>query len=225
MGNHLPPLIHAYVQRYVPETLRGLRRTTLLHQTGEIRLAPDRDWIPFTAEQTIESTRTEFVWHARFKMAPLLTGVVEDAFESGEGRLDAKIWGMIPVAHARGVDVDRGEAQRYLSELAWCPTAFELNPELNYIEVDERTVRVWVHDEQTYVDLLFGADGELAGARTTTRVRGDVGPQPWEGHFSEYRDFGGIQAPARGEVWWDGPDGRFLYWRGEVVQLQLRESN
>jgi putative SOS response-associated peptidase YedK len=52
--------------------------------------------MPFTAEQTCSSDETRFVWRARFKMAPLVTGVVVDGYEKGQGRLDGKVWGIIP---------------------------------------------------------------------------------------------------------------------------------
>lgn len=218
----LPPLIADYVRRAVLGS-RDETRGTLMHQTGVMRLAPERDWFPFTAEQTLEASRTEFVWHARFKMAPLVTGVVEDAFEGGHGRLDAKIWGVIPVAHGRGLEIDRGEAQRYLSELAWCPTAFLHNPELNFETTDTRTVRLWVFDERTHVDLLFDDHGDIHGTRTTTRSR-DGQVQPWQGRFSAYRDFGGIRAPSHADVWWETPQGEFVYWRGDVTSLEFRDA-
>ena len=211
-------MVERYVRRCVPEpptTPRG----TLIEQTGEMRLAPDRAWMPFTAEQSLSADRVEFVWHARFKMAPLVTGVVEDAFEDGHGRLDAKLWGVLPLAHARGLDVDRGEAQRYLAELVWCPLALLHNPELNYSVVSGDVVRVWVHDPSTYVDLLFDDDGDIVGAKTTTRSRGDQ-VQPWEGRFSAFADFDAARAPSRGEVWWQTEEGRFVYWRGQVTSLR-----
>lgn len=217
---HLPQLIERYLQRNLPTASR-CAGGTLFHQTGTIRLGSDRPWMPFTAEQTMDASTVEFVWHARFRMAPLLTGVVEDAFEDGEGRLDAKIWGVIPVAHARGLDVDRGEAQRYLAELAWCPMALVRNEELHFEAVDDRTVKVWAFDESTYVDLLFDEHDDIVGARTTTRVRDDRAV-PWEGRFWGYREFGPVRAPAHAEVWWDEPDGRLVYWNGEVTDLELQ---
>jgi deoxyribonuclease V len=215
----LPPLLEAYVRRVLPEHIPGPARV-LLHQTGEMRLTPARDWMPFTAEQTIAADKTEFVWHARFKMAPLVTAVVEDAFEGGHGRLDAKIWGVIPVAHARGIDVDRGERQRYLAELPWCPMALLYNEELQFDSVGEREIRVWVGDPQTYVDLRFDEAGDIVGTYTETRKRDDI-THPWEGRFSDYRDFAGVRAPARGEVMWHLPEGEFTYWRGEVTHLAV----
>ncbi len=213
----IPPQVLEYVRRCVPQ-LPATPGATLLQQTGEMRLGPERPWMSFTAEQSVSATRTEFVWRAKVRMAPLVTGLVEDAFEKGRGRLDASLWGLLPVAHARGDAVDRGEAQRYLAELAWCPLALLRNPALHFESRSPGVVRVWVGDEQTYVDLLFDDEGDISGARTTTRSRGDI-VQPWEGRFDSYRDFSGIRAPSRGEVWWETPAGPFVYWRGEITSL------
>jgi len=218
----VPDLVSRYLARNVPDP-PPQHLGTLLHQRGELRLGPDRGWMPFTAEQLIRATTTEFIWHARFRMAPMVTGVVEDALEDGMGRLDAKLWGVVPVAHERGVDIDRGEAERYLAELPWCPLALTHNPEIHLEPRDEDTVRAWVYDRSTWVDLTFDGQGDIVAARTTTRTRttdsGEGVAQPWEGRFGDYHDFGDLRAPRRGEVRWQGPDGDFVYWRGEVVDL------
>ena len=214
----VPSRVADYYRRCVPQP-PSAPRGTILEQTGEIRLAPERPWMPFTAQQSCSAEKTGFVWRARVKMAPFVTGVVEDAYQNGRGRLDAKLWGVVPVARSRGPEIDRGEAQRYLAELAWCPMALFHNAELQFRSLSSEAVRVWIHDDQTYVDLLFGRDGRIVGAKTTTRSRGDI-VQPWEGRFSEPKDFDGIRAPSRGEVWWETPDGPFVYWRGEVVSLR-----
>lgn len=216
----LPPLLQDHVERCVPD--RSDARGTLLHQTGQMRLGPEKPWKPFTAEQTLDARTTGFVWHARFAMAPLVTAVVEDAFEAGKGRLDVKIWGVVPVAHERGLAIDRGEAERYLAELVWCPSAFLYNPDLHFETLDEHRVRVWVVDEETYVDLTFDEAGDIHGIRTTTRSRDGV-IQPWAGRFDAYRTFPcGVRAPSGGEVWWEAPDGNFFYWRGEIDGLERR---
>jgi hypothetical protein len=217
MSDRVPDLVAAYYERSV---LRPSAKPsgTKLTQTGEIRLAPDRAWMPFTASQTIAAESTAFQWRAGFKMAPLVTGVVEDAIENGKGRLDARIWGILPVARGRGSAIDRGETQRYIAELAWCPEAMLRNPALRFREVAADTVRVWIGDEATYVDWRFDAEGDLVATRTETRSR-DGAPQPWEGRFGDFVDFVDIRAPSVAEVWWDAPEGRFVYWRGKVETL------
>ena len=221
---NVPSRIRQAYRRAVPEP-PAQTVGTQLEQQGTMRLAPTKPWMPFTAEQTFDAERVGFVWHARMKMAPLLTCVVDDAFEDGRGRLDAKVLGVVPVAHARGVEVDREEAQRYLAELVWCPTAWVHNPELRYRELPDGIVRVWTANPETYVDLSFDESGDILGVSTATRVRGDLGEaQRWEGRFFDYRDFDGIRAPSRAEVGWRTDEGLYLYWRGEIISLCFQES-
>jgi hypothetical protein len=220
MPNPVPDVVRAFVDRCVPGDAATPRGTKLV-QRGEIRLDPERGWLPFTATQTLQADRTAFVWRARVRMAPLLTATVEDAFEDGVGRLDARLLGFIRVAHGRGPHVDVGEVQRYLAELPWNPLALLHNPELRFEELAPDLVRVSTERPAAEVVLRFDADGDVVGARTEARPR-ETDQQPWEGEFGEYRDFGELRAPARGAVRWDVPGAPFPYWRGEVTQLAFR---
>ncbi len=213
-----PALIDAFIRRVVADP-SATSTPVLLHQRGEMRLSPERGWSPFTAEQVIDPRQTRFVWHARIKMAPLVTAVVDDAYENGRGRLDAKLWGIFSVAHERGPEIDRGEALRYLAELPWCPTALLHNPDLRFRQIDDATVRVWVGDETTRVDLTFDADGLICRSSSDTRVR-DGKAEPWIGEFANYRDFGPFRAPSQGRVRWHPEGNPFEYWRGEVTAIE-----
>jgi len=217
----IPDIISDYYDRSVhlsPSEPMG----TVLKQEGQMRLSPDRDWMPFKANQYICAKHTEFHWQAKFKMAPLIFGTVVDAFRNQTGQLDAKIWGLITVAHGRGSDIDRGEIQRYLAELSWCPMAFLHNPELHYRQLSNRLVRVWAFEEDTYVDLHFNDEGDIIGAKTDTRIRNDS-PQPWKGKFSDFKEFGGIRIPSKGEVCWETPDGPFVYWKGSITSIEWQK--
>ncbi|MBW2465118.1 MAG: hypothetical protein JRH11_25940 [Deltaproteobacteria bacterium] len=188
----------------------------LIHQKGEMRFEADGKWMPFTAEQRFSARRVGFQWHAWVKMAPLVTAVVDDAYGDGHGVLDAKVWGVVPVAHAEGVEVDRGEAERYLAELPWNPMAILHNPELQFSDGEDGAIRVWAGTPETYVDLQFDDAGDVASAFTRTRCRNTT-PVPWGGRFTDYRAFGPVRIPSRGEVYWAPPEGEFVYWSGEVT--------
>lgn len=222
----------ATTERRLPELLvRFLTRVgvdpaaapfdTELVQNGTIRLGPERAWMPFSATQVIRANRPEFVWRARFRMAPGVVGVVVDAYEGGVGRLDARLWGFVPVAHGRGPEIDRGELLRYLAEIPWCPSAIAHDAALHFRQLDRRTVRAWALDEDCYVDWIFDDAGDLVETRTDARTRDGVA-EPWRGRFSAYTDFGGLRAPAEAEVWWETATGPFVYWRGQVESIARR---
>jgi len=218
---NIPDIISEYYDRSVPSS-PDVPMGTVFKQEGQIRLAPDRRWMPFKARQYVCANQTEFHWRAKFKMAPFISGTVVDAFQNKSGRLDARIWGFIPVARGRGADIDHGEIQRYLAELVWCPMAFLHNSELHYRQLSDRLVRVWAFEEDTYVDLNFNDEGDIIGAKTTTRVRNDI-PQPWEGKFYDFQQFGEIRIPSKGEVWWKTPEGQFVYWKGSITSIEWQE--
>ena len=219
----VPAQISDYLERNVPPQARSHARARVA-QAGEMRLKPEGKWLPFTAEQWFATEEVAFCWHARVKMAPLVTAVVEDAYEGGVGRLDAKLWGKIGLAHADGPAIDRGEIQRYLAELTWNPVALARNPALRFAARDDGSVRVWTGDAETYVDLRFDAGGDVASIYTETRSFGERGPTPWEGRFFDYAELGGVRMPRRGEVSWHLPEGLFTYWRGEILGLEWDEG-
>ncbi|MGE0786391.1 MAG: DUF6544 family protein [Sandaracinaceae bacterium] len=208
--------LRAFASRCLGETTtRG--HETFLGQRGTMRLSPGGRWMPFTAEQRFSTDEVSFRWHARVKMAPLITAVVEDAFEDGAGRLDAKVFGRISVAHGEGPELDRGEVQRYLAELPWNPRAIFENRALVIADGPEGTIRVHAGDPEAYVDLELDAEGDVVRAFTTTRMRTGSGPTPWEGRFEGYARIGAARIPRTARVAWIPPEGRFEYFRGEIT--------
>lgn len=185
-----------------------------------MRLAPSKPWMPFTAVQTMSSRDIEFKWRAKFKIARLIPGIVIDCFENGVGQLDAWILWFFHIAHAKGHKVDQSQIQRYLAEVVWCPMALLENNSLRFQELSD-TVRISACDDSSsYVDLIFNSDCDIVGVKTLTRYR-DQEQQPWEGRFADYKVFEGVRLPTFGEVWWDTPDGPFVYWRGNVTAFDL----
>ena len=215
----IPRRIAEFVERNVAGDPSRSERI-VIHQTGTMRLQPGAKWRPFSAEQWSAVSTIAFCWHARVKMAPLVTAVVEDAFEDGRGRLDVRVWGKLPIAHGEGPDIDRGEVQRYLAELPWNPAAMVRNPALHYEELENQSIRVLAIDRETYVDLGFDEAGDIVGAYTETRVRGDSGPAPWQGVFGDYVEMGGVRIPRHGEVSWLLPSGKFTYWTGDITDVE-----
>lgn len=218
MPHHIPGPVRRFATRNL-ETQPARPGRVVLEQRGSMRLKPNARWLPFTAEQWASETDVAFCWHARVKMAPLLTSVVEDAYEDGHGRLGVKMWGALPLAHEEGPQIDHGEIQRYLAELPWNPRALLANPALRFEDGPEDAVRVWTKSPETYVDLHFDAAGDIVRTFSETRSRGAEGPAPWEGLFEDYGVLGGVRIPTRAKVAWLLPDGCFTYWRGEVVSF------
>ena len=223
----LPALVRHYLERALPAggVLPGQIRIT---QTGEMWREPGARAMRFRAVQHFAVDRVGFRWEARFPIAPLIALKVTDGFADGNGLLRVQAFGL-PLQRYAGHDVDVGEASRYLSELVWVPAAIAANPQLEWRAVDARRVEVatCVDGERVALALDFDASGAIVACSASARprtVKGRSVPTPWGGEVTDYRVLGGIWMPTRAEVYWDLPEGRFVYWRGQITGAEALQE-
>jgi hypothetical protein len=197
-----------------------------VQQTGEMWKKPGARAMSFQATEEFEVERVAFSWRARFPIVGPLAMTVVDEFADGKGQLRVSLLG-IPLQTQKGPETTVGEAMRYLSELAWAPQAIVANRELEWRELDERTVEVAYTGAAARVAVRwqFNEAGDLGGAagmRPFPLGKTFVA-SPWGGDFGEYESFAGTRLPTLGEAWWELPEGRFVYWRGRITALELIE--
>ncbi|HSJ73013.1 MAG TPA: DUF6544 family protein [Miltoncostaeaceae bacterium] len=200
---------------------RGVR----IRQRGRIWTRPGARPLGFVAVQEIDAARVAFRWRARLGAGPLRPLTVVDAYDDGDGLLEGRVAG-VRAFRSEGPEVTRGEAMRYLAELAWNPHALRANAALEWAELSpsEAEVATATRGGRAAVRLRFDEAGDLVRASSRDRPRAEGGravPTPWRGEFSDHADLGGLRVPRRAEVAWELPDGPFTYWRGEVTGLEL----
>ncbi|MCO4747029.1 MAG: hypothetical protein KC912_19690 [Proteobacteria bacterium] len=182
----------------------------------------------FTARQWTDAETVAFNWRARFPIMPLASLVVQDAYGRDGGSLSGRLWGWLKLFDQRGAAVDRGQALRYLSELAWAPAAYTTNPALRYEERDGRLrISCEVGDEVVSLDYDVDSEGRVARVRADARpreVNGAFVDTPWVGRFDDWKEMGGLVIPTRAEVAWELPDGLFTYWRGQVTRHVVQQQ-
>jgi hypothetical protein len=219
----LPRLIKRYLDRVLPPDARAASQV-LITQTGEMSNKPGARPMRFTAVEHFAVHRVAFSWEARFVIARLLSFHVVDRYDNGRGALTVRAL-RFPVQTEAGPDIALGEAYRYLAELPWVPHAMAANRELVWSEVDERSVEVStaVGGKRPTVRLEFDDAGDIvrcAADRRPGTVGGRAVSARWGGNLGGYETLGGIRMPSQGEVYWELPEGRFTYWRGEVTSAR-----
>ncbi|MGO8915272.1 MAG: DUF6544 family protein [Stellaceae bacterium] len=200
-------------------------RGTWLRQHGEMRLAPDRPWLPFQAEEWFAGGSIDFRWRAWVRMAPLVAMRVADSFQDGRGALTASVFGILPIARSRGSAIDQGEALRGLAELPWRPFAFREAPCLTWEAAGGDRLRATFDDGRTRVSAEFEVDADghvLGGTANRPRTNGkSVVDTKWSGCFRDYRMLHGLRVPTVAEATWHLPEGPFTYWRGRITEFSV----
>ena len=216
----------AVVERFFRTALRPgqpLIAEVRLRQHGTINLAADGEaWAPFTSSQRVVARRPAFAWDAVVVMGHVVPVRVHDAYVGGEGRTEAALLGLVPVADVGGTAA-AAEAQlvRFLAEAAWCPTVLLPSQGVEWRAVDEHRAEATLLDGSTAATVVFAFadDGRIESVHAAARGRtvdGTLVPTPWGGRFTDHAERSGMQVPLRAEVFWELPDGEQPYWRGRV---------
>lgn len=223
----LPGLVERYVERCVPATGNVPHRVRVA-QEGTMRQKPGGRTMRFTAREDFAVDRVALAWHARFPLlGPLAIGVV-DRYAAGRGHLEVRFLG-IPLRRQRGRETAVGEALRYLAELPWAPYAMEHNRELEWQQLDDHAAEVAtnVAGERLAVRFHFDRDGDIVRTSSESRLL-ETGkewrPTPWAGEFHDYETIAGVRLPTRAEASWELPGGRFTYWQGRIIDVQLLDG-
>jgi hypothetical protein len=221
----------APVQRYFRAVLtdgQPIIVAASIEMTGTMNMsATAEQWKPFTSHQRAVTRKPGFLWDAKVFMFPGLPAHVEDSFIAGQGRLIAKVLGLFTVADLQGAgEIARGEFMRYFAESPWYPTALLPSRGVRWDAVDDVSANATIVDGPITLTLLFRFNdaGLIASVRAEARGAG-VGKDgvmamlPWDCALSDYQSQGGMLIPMTGEAAWVRPEGRKVYFIGQVKKL------
>ncbi|MGH2875204.1 MAG: DUF6544 family protein [Solirubrobacteraceae bacterium] len=217
-----PEIVQRYLQGVLPDG-PGEGRVVRITQSGEMTLKPGEAPRRFEATEELRTDRVAFAWRAAFPIFGPVSLRVLDRYDAGEALLEVRALGL-PLQRRRGAELARGEAIRYLAEIAWAPQAILANSELSFSELDDGWVKLEtsVGGERVAVRLLIDEAGKIV--RTIAeRPRAEAGNAVtrWIGEYAEYRAFGNVLVPTRAEVSWELQDGPFTYWRAAITSVKL----
>jgi hypothetical protein len=194
-------------------------------ERGEFRSAPNARWIPFTAEQEIDATRSRFRWDARFGGGRIALFRVTDAYENGRGWAAIRAGGVIPVKKAEGPAFDQGELQRYLASVSLCPPMILNHRSLAWSDAGPMELRVRDSADAggTSVEVEIDEQGCPFGARAERPrwLGNQAPPTPWMVRADEFGEFEGIRIPRQTMAAWLLPEGLFEYYRSEVTSFAV----
>lgn len=224
----LPPPVQRYFRAVLTDGQPIIAAATL-EMSGTMNMsATGAQWKPFTSRQRVVTRRPGFLWDAQVFMFPGLPAHVEDSYTAGHGRLIAKLFGLFTVADSQGQgEIARGEFMRYFAESPWYPTALLPSQGVRWAAVDDASARATLVDGPITLTLLFRFNeaGLIASVRAEARGAG-AGKDgvmlmlPWDCALSDYRPQGGMLIPMTGEAAWVRPEGRKVYFVGQVKTLR-----
>ncbi|WP_266364657.1 DUF6544 family protein [Tellurirhabdus rosea] len=222
MLSELPPVVRTWLER-ANVVGKPFIHTVRLKQRGLMRTKSDGNWMPVEAEQYFTVDQPGFVWKTQVRMAPLLEMTGRDLYRDGHGNMTIKLLSLVPVADARGNEVDQGTLLRYLSEIIWFPTA-ALHPYLRWEALDGRSARATMSYGSVTASgtFHFNEAGDVAGfeARRYMEQNGNYSLETWTTRGDTFKTLsGGIRIPTEGAATWKLKSGDFTWFKLTIEAL------
>lgn len=219
----LPDCIKQWLRRSGVIGQARIHRVKLI-QSGRMRTAPDKPWLPFDAVHYANVDRPGFVWKARVKVAPGIHMLGLDRYYQGHGFMNIKLLGIIPLVNAKpGPEMDKSTLLRYLAELIWYPTA-ALNSYIQWEEIDQHSARAVMSWEGITAGMVFSFDeaGDLMSSvgKRYREIRGQYVLTDWGGVAVGCADFLGRRITNRTDVVWKLESGDFNWMQVEVTAIE-----
>lgn len=228
----LPDSARRFLLRAIePET--PLATSVELAMRGEIRLAPDRDPVPFVARQVL-APPDAFVWRAR-TTGGLLRIRGYDRYHDGTGEMRWKLWGLIPVMRAAGPDVTRSAAGRLGMEAILLPSALAPGRvewehvargrgESEPVDKSRARYRMQVGEETVEPILTVDPEGRpLHASAMRWSERAGPGYEPFDVEMEGELRAGGYTVPSRITAGWSfGREEEFRFFRATLERATFR---
>jgi len=193
-----------------------------IKQTGQFKMAPDKPWTPFTAEQEYDIPSASFIWKVNMKVAPFIRITGSDRLDNGEGNMRIKLLGFIPIVNEKGAEMDQGAMTRYLSEAIWFPQSF-LDSHFSWEAIDSLSARGILTINDRSVEGIFSFD-ELGRFTEFTCHRYYIKGKeklflPWRTPATGYAEWQGLHLTTKGNSIWKHPLGEYAYIDLEIVDV------
>ena len=124
-----------------------------------------------------------------------------------------------------GPDVDKGELQRYLGYIAYCPPMLLNHPTLAWTAVGPLTLRLRDRQDPSgaSVDLELDEAGRpvVMRAERPMTIGKKVTIEPWSATGREEREWDGLRVATHLEAAWDLPEGSFTYIRMDLTSFSV----
>lgn len=220
--NGLTPNIERWLKRAMPADM-PIPDRIVNSQRGEINIR--ENWTPFTAATRYQAVPFNFNWQARIRPMPLVWLQARDYHSGLSGGGSTRLWGLFSMGSREDSIAFHMQLVRSLAELPWMPPYARAIPGLKFQDDGDSAFTLLAQIADFEINLTFeqNQNGEVVrvhGQRHYDTPDGYI-LAPWQIIYEDYITLNGLLVPGRATAVYEKPEGRWEYWRGEILDLRL----
>jgi hypothetical protein len=216
----LPPPVRKYL-RYSGAVGRPHVYNMRLSFEGEMR-GKDIDWFPLNSLQYNFFDNPTRLFFIRGMMYGLQVPGFHN-YQNGTDRMDIKLFGLIPVIHQEGPELNKTETVTYFNDLCLFAPAALTDKRILWASIDSHSVRAIFTNGANKISarLIFNDGGQLINFVSDDRSPIDEKkPVRFSTPVKDYKMFDGRNVPTYGEAIWHYTDQDFVYGRFYLKSIE-----
>lgn len=196
---------------------------------GFFRRKQNQKWAPLKAEVSYTTDPPSLVFHARVGDSFLGRATIREKYMDGKGHLLLKIWPGITVVDNTGETTVFDQADRFLNEMVWFPTAF-VKPYNHWEAIDANSAKVTMSYQGVTVSatVYINEKGEMVKfvGQKHVGVDGNLGGKEqmlvgWTVNLGDYEERHGFRVPTSGDALFNLESGDFQYFKvTDIAELE-----
>lgn len=219
----LPAPVRAWLERCGATVQHASATSLRLTQQGALRMRPGGRALQARAQQYVTWDRPAFVWHVESELLSVLSIQGRDKYDVQGGEMWIKAGSLVNLVRVNDDAIAEAALLRFLAECMWFPQA-ALRPYIAWSAVDATSARATLRHAGREVTALFTFDSQARVTGVCAERPMGRGPRakrtPWGGRCSAFGVIDGIEIPVQGEVYWTLPEGDFVYYEWQILDVE-----
>ena len=181
-----------------------------------------KDFFPFTCEQynSFDDPTRLFFMKAKMK------GVAVSGYHkysSATATMDIRLFGLFAVVKKAGKDMDKAETVTLFNDMCLMAPATLIDKRITWQAIDNNSAKATFTNHSITISaiLYFNEQGQLVDFISNDR---DVNHYPFSTPVSNYRNINGMNIMTYGETIWHYPDGKFVYGKFNLKEVEYNVS-
>jgi len=181
-----------------------------------------KDFFPFTCEQYNSFDEPTRLFFMKAKMKGF-TVPGYHKYSNTTALMDIRLFGFFPVVKKAGKDMDQAETVTLFNDMCLMAPATLIDKRITWQAIDSNSAKATFTNHSITISaiLYFNEKGQLIDFISNDR---DVNHYPFSTPVSNYKNINGTNIMTYGETIWHYPDGKFVYGKFNLKEVEYNVS-
>jgi len=181
-----------------------------------------KDFFPFTCEQYNSFDEPTRLFFMKAKMKGI-TVPGYHRYANASALMDIRLFGLFSVVKREGKDMDKAETVTLFNDMCLMAPATLIDKRITWQAMDSNSAKATFTNHGITIGaiLYFNEKGQLIDFISTDR---DINHYAFSTPVSNYKNINGINIMTYGEAIWHYPDGKFVYGKFNLKEVEYNVS-